>query len=199
MVRRGKKAPADDSGPMRRCIVTRATRPQAELLRFVVGPEDWVVFDVDGRLPGRGLWLSAERDVVHTACAKGFFAKAARAKVNVPADLAGKVEQALMRRCIDLIGLARRAGQAVAGFEKVRGWLREGRAGLLVEASDGSADGREKVQGLAPDLPVVVALDGAELGRALGRDRTVHVALARGRLAKDLMRAAARLEGVRGA
>ncbi len=169
-----------------------------DLLRFVIDPDGQVVFDVDQRLPGRGLWLSAERDVVNTACTKGFFAKAARANITVPADLAERMEEALLRRCLDFLGLARRAGQAVAGFEKVRGWLREGRAGLLVEASDGSRDGRDKVKALAPGLPVVQVLCGSDLGRAMGRERTVHLALAPGRLAKEFERAAVRLKGVRG-
>ena len=185
-------------GPQRRCIVTREQRPKEAMVRFVVGPDGQVVPDVDGRLPGRGLWLSAERDVVNTACAKGFFAKAARAKVTVPDDLADRVETLLVRRCLDAIGLARRAGQAVAGFEKARAWLQSGKAGLVVTASDAGADGLAKLAGAATDLPSVRALDGTELGHAFGRDRSVHVVLAPGRLADRLRRDAVRLEGFRG-
>lgn len=190
---------ADPAGksPLRRCIVSRAVRPKAELVRFVVSPDGLVVPDVDERLPGRGLWLSAARDVVDTARAKGLFAKAAQARVEVPADLADRVEALLLGRCESLLGLARRAGQLVAGFEKVREWLAKGKAGLLVEAADGAADGRTKLAGAAGDLPRIEVLRAAEMARALGREHVVHVAVAPGGLADGLRREAARLAGFR--
>ncbi len=104
--------------PLRKCIATGALRPKDEMLRFVVGPDGSLVPDLDGCLPGRGLWLSAQRDMVNTACAKGLFSRAARHGVEVSADLAEQLEGLMVRRCLDLLGLARRAGEAVAGFEK---------------------------------------------------------------------------------
>ncbi len=92
-----------------------------------------------GRLPGRGLWLTPRRDIVDSAVAKRLFARAARRPVVVPAGLADRVEALLARRCVDLIGLARRAGQAVAGFAKVEAALDKGEAAVLVEAADGAA------------------------------------------------------------
>ncbi|MCR6629641.1 MAG: DUF448 domain-containing protein [Magnetospirillum sp.] len=109
-----------DSGPNRRCIVTGQVRPKGELLRFVVSPAGEVVPDLEHRLPGRGIWLSARRDVVNTAVTKRLFAKAARRAVTVPGELADRLEGLLCRRCLDAISLARRAGQAVCGFEKVK-------------------------------------------------------------------------------
>src|SRR5450432_2648570 len=142
-------------GPLRRCLVTREVKPKTGLLRFVVGPEQQVVFDPAERLPGRGLWLSAGRDIVETAVAKGLFSKAAGERVSAPADLAAQVERLLGQRCLALMGLARRAGQLRTGFEKVREDLKAGRAALLLAASDGAADGRGKLAALAGDLPVI--------------------------------------------
>ncbi|MBX9634346.1 MAG: DUF448 domain-containing protein, partial [Magnetospirillum sp.] len=105
------------TGPNRRCIATATVRPKGELLRFVVSPDGEVVPDLERRLPGRGIWLSARRDVVNTAVTKRLFAKAARRAVVVPQDLADRVEALLLRRCLDVLGLARRAGHAVCGFE----------------------------------------------------------------------------------
>lgn len=172
-------------------------RPKAELLRFVVGPDGRVVPDVAGRLPGRGLWLAARRDIVATAVAKRLFARAARAPVGVEADLADRVEALLAQRCCEVLGLARRAGQAVAGFEKVRQALGRREAALLVAAADGAADGRGKLAALAPGLPVVDPLTSAELGAAFGREQVVHAALKPGRLAETLRVEAARLAGFR--
>ncbi|MEO5335716.1 MAG: RNA-binding protein [Magnetospirillum sp. WYHS-4] len=183
--------------PFRRCIATRTVRPKAELVRFVVDPGGAIVPDVDERLPGRGLWCSATRDMIDTACKKGLFAKAAQASVKIPPGLSDQVEDLLLGRCENLLGLARRAGQLVAGFDKVREALGKGEAGLLVEAADGAADGRAKLESAARGLPRIEVLRAAELGRALGREYIVHVAVAPGRLAESLLREAGRLAGIR--
>ena len=141
--------------------------------------------------------MSAQRDMVNTACAKNLFAKAARARVAVPADLADRVERLLARRCLDLIGLARRAGKAVTGAEKVRGLLSGGRAGVLLQASDGAAGGRAKLRALARDVPVIGCFTCAELGHVFGRDFAVHAAIARDALAERLVAEAGRLAGFR--
>ena len=131
------KARTKGKPPLRKCIVSGAARPKTEMFRFVIGPDGKVVPDLVERLPGRGLWLSAERDMVNTACAKGLFAKAARRMVKVPADLEEALEGLMVRRCLDLIGLARRAGDVVQGFEKARARFRSGKGGVLLQASDG--------------------------------------------------------------
>lgn len=184
-------------GPQRRCLATRAVRPKAELLRFVVGPGDLLVPDIAGRLPGRGLWITPARDIVAGAAARNLFAKAAKARVVVPPDLVDRVEGLLARDLLDRLGLARRAGQVVAGFEQVRALLAEGGAGLLLAAADGAEDGRRKLRALAAGIPVVDWLTSAELAAALGRDTVVHAAVRRGGFAERLGLAAARLQGMR--
>jgi predicted RNA-binding protein YlxR (DUF448 family) len=191
------------SAPERRCIVTGAVLPREALLRFVVRPPEAggvgeLVPDLEARLPGRGLWITPRRDIVARALAKNLFARAAHAPVAVAPDLADRLETLLARRCIDHLGLARRAGQAVAGFEQVRSWLDRGRVGAVVEASDGAADGQRKVLALAGGIPVVRVLAGWELGSTFGRDRLGHVALAEGRIAQGFRREADRLAGFRG-
>ena len=188
----------EETGPERRCIVTGAVRPKAELLRFGVAPDGTVVPDLGHALPGRGIWLSARRDVVNTAVAKRQFARAARRQVVVSEDLADRIEALLVRRCLDALGLARRAGQAVCGYEKVRAEIRSGRAALVFGARDAARDGRGKVQGLCPGLPVIELFDGAELGAVFGRDAAVHVCVSPGKLARRLIEDSALLAGFRG-
>ena len=185
-------------GPERRCIVTGDRCCADGLIRFVLAPDGTVVPDLDARLPGRGLWLSARRDVVKAACAKRAFARAARTAAIVPDDLDDRLEALLIRRCVDRLGLARRAGQAVAGFEKVRARLKEGRSGLLLGARDGTDDGRAKLRGLSPGGPERAELAADELGAAFGRDRAVHAWVADGGLARGLDRELDRLAGFRG-
>ncbi len=182
---------------MRRCIVTRESRATDRMIRFVVAADGTVVPDIAGKLPGRGLWLSARRDILDQACTGRVFARAARTPVRQADDLTDRVEGLLKRRCLDLIGLARRAGDAVAGYEKVQALLRGGRAGLLLGAADGAAGGRAKLRALARQLPVVDIFTGAELGAIFGRDGTVHAALAKGALANRLIVETERLAGMR--
>jgi predicted RNA-binding protein YlxR (DUF448 family) len=184
-----------ERGPLRRCIVTRETLPKAAMLRFVIGPGQEVVPDPAGRLPGRGLWLKSQGDVLVRAMKAGSFAKAARGKVAVPPDLESRVADGLRSRIRDLIGFARRGGLAVAGREAVLEWLRTGRAALLVAASDGSEAERARLTG-GREYEVLAPLTAAELGQVFGRERAVHVALAEGNLADLLRQEAARLSGL---
>jgi uncharacterized protein len=182
--------------PLRRCIATREVLPKASLVRFVVGPAGDVVPDVSGKLPGRGFWVKAERTALANAVAKNLFAKAARQSVAVPSDLVDRTGALLARRCLELIGLARRAGQAVCGFEKVRDALRKERVGVVLAAADGAADGRGKLKALAGERATVALFTAAELSASLGRENVVHAALAPGRLAERLIAESARLAGL---
>lgn len=184
-------------GPKRRCLVTREVKEQDQMIRFVLDPTGRVVPDIDGRLPGRGMWLSADRNVLNRAVSANVFARAARTSARVEANLAEQVERLLVGRALDCLGLARRAGQVAVGFEQVRACLRSGGAAVLVAAADGAEDGRGKLRRLAPDLPVITAFSRAELGAALGREGVVHVAVAPGRLAQRLLCYTRRLAGFR--
>jgi len=186
-----------ETGPLRRCLVTRESLPKAAMIRFVLGPDRAVVPDLAGKLPGRGMWLSARADVIEGALKRGAFARAARGPVHPPSDLHARIEDGLRGRIRDLIGFARRGGQAVSGRDAVLEWLRAGRVGLLVEASDGSPAERARLLG-GRDLPMVAPLDAGVLGVVFGRGHAVHVAVAPGRLAEAIAAEAARLAGVAG-
>jgi len=173
------------------------------MIRFILGPDRILVPDLSATLPGRGMWLSASRDVLETAANKGglarAFARASRGPVTVPSDLPALLEAALVRRVGELLGLARRAGQAVAGFDKAREWLRSGRARLVLQASDGSEAERARfLSGAGNTILVLCPLPAAALGRMFGHDQVVHVAVAPGRLAERLLIEANRLAGLRG-
>lgn len=181
----------------RRCIVTRTVRPKAALVRFVVGPDDSVVPDVAERLPGRGLWLSADRPTVEAACANGAFRRAARADVRVDTQLADWVDDQLAKRALNYLGLARRAGMASCGYDQVHRVLAERGDAILIQAADGAPQARARLRAKAPDAAVVELFTGVELGGALGRDHVVHVALQDGPLAQRFLRECGRLVGFR--
>lgn len=166
-------------------------------MRFVLGPDGAVAPDFSGKLPGRGAWVSASRDAIETARKKGAFARAFKAGAPAPPDLADRVEAGLARSALSALGLARKTGDAVLGFEKVRASLKAGKIAVLVTASDAGEDGRRKLRGLARGAAPVVLFCGRELSAALGRDGVVHVALKRGPAAARFLREARRLRGFR--
>lgn len=189
--------PAGHPAPSRRCIATGLCKSPAEMVRFAVSPDGEIVPDIAGELPGRGIWVTADRGHVETARIKGLFSRSARCKVTADSALPDRIEALLARRCLDLLGLARRGGGAVAGFDKVREFIAAGRAGLLLAAADGSEDGRAKIRRLDREVPVVDLFSRAELGRAFGREQVVHAAVAPGKIAGGIRAEAKRLSGFR--
>jgi predicted RNA-binding protein YlxR (DUF448 family) len=198
--------------PERRCIATMQRFPQSDMVRFVLSPDGVVTPDTAARLPGRGAWVTANREATDQAARRGAFARAFKAQVKVPGDLADQVEALLARRAIDMLGMAKRSGDLTLGFEQVREAIREARPACLIAASDASEDQRAKVLALVRGLhgpdpakpaenrplpPVADCFSGDELGMALGRERVVHACLKQGRIAHVWMGELARLSGFR--
>ncbi len=193
---RGGQPKDRSQGPERKCIATGEVRLKAELIRFVVGPDGQIVPDVAGKLPGRGIWVSADRAAIETAVKKNLFARAAKAQVTVAEGLPDMLEDQLARRVIDLISLARKGGQAVAGYEKVKDWLSKDEADVLIQASDGSERGKSKLS-TPYGGDFIGWLTADELGRAFGRQTVIHAALGAGGLPQRVVEEAARLKGLR--
>ncbi|MGE5501336.1 MAG: RNA-binding protein [Ignavibacteriales bacterium] len=185
----------------RRDIVSGEVMDEAKLVRFVAGPGGVVTPDLARKLPGRGLWVAADRASVETAVKKNAFSRAAKEKLSAPADLADQVERLLLKRLLDGLGLARRAGDLTSGFEKVQSALRAGKVAWLVEASDGADDGRTKLLNLArhldPKPGLIGAFNSAELGLALGGENVIHSAFLAGRGADRWGQDVLRLAGFR--
>ncbi|WP_298562038.1 RNA-binding protein [uncultured Aliiroseovarius sp.] len=183
--------------PERRCIATGETQPKAGLIRFVVGPDDMVVPDLLGKLPGRGIYVAANRAAIATAIKKGLFSRAARKPVTVPDGLLDLLERSYADRVTHLIAMARKAGQAVAGYEKVKDWLMKDQAYVLIQASDGSERGKSKLRPPREEGRFIECLTGDELGLAFGRENVIHGALASGGLASRVVEEAQKLTAMR--
>lgn len=165
--------------PERRCIVSGETGTTATLVRFAIGPEDQVVPDIEGKLPGRGIWVTSNRDAVEKAASKGLFARAAKQNAKAPADLADQVQAGLRRRVLALLGLARKAGQVMAGHAKVEEAAQKAQVVALFLASDAGKEGQKNAKAIAAgvDAPIVADFSAEQLGLALGRPNVVHAAL----------------------
>ncbi|MFI4976120.1 MAG: RNA-binding protein [Caulobacterales bacterium] len=185
----------------RRDIVSGEVRDEVRLIRFVAGPDGAVVPDLARKLPGRGLWVAADRASVDTAARKNLFARAAKAKLVADPALADRVEALLETRLLAALGLARKAGELTLGFERVLAQVEAGKAAWLIEASDGAADGRRKLLAAARRKPpgprLLGAFTSAELGLALGGQNVIHTAFLAGRGAERWTSDVERLAGFR--
>jgi uncharacterized protein len=200
----GSAATASHSGrapravPERRCVQKRSSADRSSMIRFVVGPDGQLVPDLAERLPGRGVWLTADRDVISKAVAGHAFARAFRRDVRVPPELLQQLESLLRTRCVETLGLARRGGALFSGFDRVADGLRQGKIGLVVAASDAAEGQSRKLGALGAGRLVIAALRREELGRAIGRDDATYVGVASAALATRLTRDLTRLAGVGG-
>lgn len=183
----------------RRDVVSGDVMEEARLIRFVAGPDGQVVPDLARKLPGRGIWVAADRASLATAVKKNAFARSAKAPLKAQADLPDLVEKLLRQRLLAGLGLARRAGDLTSGFEKVSATITGGKAAWLIEASDGAADGRRKILNLArkasPATGVLGVFTSAELGLALGLENVIHTAFLAGRTAERWAEDVRRLAG----
>jgi uncharacterized protein len=192
---------ADDT--VRRCALTRARLPKADLIRFVLAPSGEIVPDLKERLPGRGVWVTAAHDSVVEAAKRNVFARALKTPVTVPAGLAATVGRLLAEHALGALGLANKAGEIVFGATKVEEAVAKGRATALVHASDASEDGCRKLDAKfranardAGRLPVRV-FTADQLDLASGRTNVIHAAVIQGGAAAKFLAGAARVENYR--
>lgn len=189
------------SRPIRTCIVTRSEQPIDHLIRFVRAPDGTVVADLGHRLPGRGVWITAQARLILQAADKKLFSRAFKAQTSAPEGLVAGLGVLLRQRALQSLALANKAGTLVAGFEKVDAQVSKGLAVVLISASDGSGDGIGKlisrVNGVAADggpRPMHVTLfTSEELSLSAGRSRVIHACLARGGASAAFLRECTRL------
>jgi hypothetical protein len=184
---RSKRLPVGE-GPARTCVVTRTVRPADELLRFVAAPDGTIVPDIQGKLPGRGAWVACSRATVAAAVRGKALNRALETGTRVAPDLADQVERLLVKRAMDALSLANKAGLVVTGFAKVEAEIGSGAVRVLLHGTDGSEDGHRKLErrlnavSRATGNPVTVCaeLTVEQLSLALGRPNVVHACLGTG-------------------
>ena len=183
----------------RRDLATRQVMDESRLIRFVAAPDGSVAPDLGRKLPGRGMWVEATRAAVDEAVKRNLFARAAKAQLKPAPDLSDRIEGLLARRCLDQLGLARREGVLVSGFEKAAAAIRAGRAAWLVEAADGAADGRGKLLALARHQTTRICgtFGVDDLSLALGLENAIHAVLLEGGRADRWTLEVERLAGFR--
>ena len=211
----GEILPAEslDAGPGRRvpertCIVTRIAQPPDRMIRFVRGPDDAVVPDLRGKLPGRGAWVSARREAIAEAVRRRLFQRAFKGAAQAAPDLPDRIGLLLRDDLRQAMAMANKAGCVVAGFSKVEAAI-GGAPGVaaVIHAAEASPDGRRKITaalyrrhgGAISRIPIVDDLSEDELDMALGRDHVIHAALVAGAGAAGCLSRWRRLRSFEGA
>jgi predicted RNA-binding protein YlxR (DUF448 family) len=191
----------------RMCALTRVEKPVAELIRFVLGPDDMLVPDTEAKAEGRGVWLSLNRELVAEAVKKKVFARSLKTEVKLPDDLPALTQLRLEQRYLSALGMARKAGQLTFGATKVQSLIRTGDLVALITATDAAEDGRSKMVGPLKALHYAAAeeeiegfevphfelLSSEQMGLALGLENVIHAALTRGAAAQAAVEKARRL------
>ena len=180
----------------RRCVVSRRSEPVDRLIRFVASPDGAVVADLRRRLPGRGVWITADADHVRTAERKRLLQRGLGETVRVEPGLADRVTAALRQAALAALSLARKAGSAVSGFAKVESALAKGSAVALIHAAEASDDGIAKLAAAArrrprsrdEELPTIRLFTGEELDLAFGRPNVIHAALLAGPASANVLK-----------
>ena len=186
---------ADSALADRMCIVSREVKDEAVLIRFVRAPGGEVVPDLARKLPGRGVWVSLNRQILAEVLRKKLFSRGFSAETTVPADLPERVSKQLRQQALSLLSLAKKAGEAVTGFMKVEEMAGRGRAKLLFHAVEAQPDGCRKLDKyLQPGMEKIVLFHSSELDLAFGRSNVIHAAVAKGGLADKLLLTIRRIE-----
>ena len=177
----------------RRCLVSGEPRPREALIRFVLGPDNTVYPDLTEKLDGRGVWITAKKSILQTAVSKRVFNKGFGRAVKIPEDLVQTVENCLMKRTLDLLSLANKAGAVETGFDKIKDATQKEKFAFMIEAKDGSISERNRmIEHLQENISVYSLLSREQLSEHIGRD-CVHVAIKNSKMTATLQKELERL------
>ena len=169
------------------------------MIRFVAGPANEVIPDVQRKLPGRGMWVTAGRQFLQTAIEKDLFSRSLRKKVSAHSDLPDLVCNLLKAECLGLLSVAKKAGILISGFSKVEGLIRTDQVAVILHSSQAASDGKGKLQQALRvmelhETPMIGLFSGKDLDAAIGLENVTYLALTSGNLSEKFVSLVRRLE-----
>ena len=163
----------------RRCIISQRTDDNYDMVRFVADPSGVIIPDVAAKLPGRGAWVTADRDMLAQAVSTGRLMRTLEGK-KIDDDLAEQVENLLLKRCQDSLAMGRRGGITLGGSGKIKA---EGDVSGLLIATDASEREARALKGDVSHDWSISSMTSDELGLPFGRPMA-FVALLKGHLSQ---------------
>lgn len=169
----------------RKCILDGLVKPINELLRFV-DIDNVLLPDFNKKLPGKGMYITNNRFSLVKAVEKKLFQKVSHHNLKIDADFVEMVEQLLKQKALDSINMARKSGILITGYEKVREAIKKNNIEFLIEATDGAADGKEKMVLLAKTIEIFNLFSIDELDKTLNKVNTVHLAILKNKVSESV-------------
>jgi ribosomal protein L7Ae-like RNA K-turn-binding protein len=168
------------------------------LVRYVLSPQGNIVVDYRKKLPGRGVYTCPDFQCLQTAIKKGQLVRGLRGGDNPDAaQLWQDLHDQVRIKALNLLGMARKAGQILSGTRQVLCELQAGRdIALLIRAADLSSSIAAKVEGAAlrNEVPLFVFSGKEQMGQLLGKSERGVVALKNGSLAVAIRNELERLQ-----
>lgn len=172
----------------RRCAQTKQVLNISQMVRFVANDIGEIFPDVSARAPGRGVWIKADKEILNNAIKANAFSKSLKRACHPKPELTEQTIDALYQKAIGFIGLAKRAGQIILGFDQVSDFVRKSPAAFIIEAKDGAKDGRDKILNLSNkwnNVQIIGCFSSDDLGKVLGRDNIIHALMPKGQFAQN--------------
>jgi len=178
--------------PERSCIACRSKGAKGGLIKLASGPSG-VVIDYTEKFPGRGAYVCAEMVCIEKALDERLLSKAFRHKTVPPAkdEFYGELGRKVEKKIESLLGIGRKSGLVVYGFDACVHAAKERPNGLLILAGDISEDTERRLVSKAcvGPRPARVSYSGKDrLGELLGTSPVAVVFINDGGLAEALER-----------
>ena len=128
---------------LRACMGCGERKPKQELIRIVRTPDGNFVIDETGKTPGRGAYLCKNKACLEKAKKTR---KVERSFVQMfPPETYKEMEDALTRKCRNLLTICRKAGKLEAGFARAKDAIQGGYAACILLTADLSEKSRKEV------------------------------------------------------
>ena len=167
------------------------------MIRIVRGPEGEAVFDLEGRLPGRGAHICPAADCLGNLGSPAL-SRSLKAETSLPVmeDRRALLGRQLENKLKNILSIGSKAGRTASGAQVVREALQKGRVELILLAGDASARTMNAFRTMAGDVPCRCAADRKRLGRWFGKDSVAVAAVLNRGLARPLLAVLDRLTAI---
>jgi predicted RNA-binding protein YlxR (DUF448 family) len=177
--------------PERTCVGCRVSQSQASLVRYVLSPQQQLLVDYRQKLPGRGVYTCCDVDCIIKAVERKQLQRAFKVEqLQVSSDqVVSTIIETLLQRIENLLGMARKSGQAVSGSSAILNSLkRNDRLAFVLLSDDVSTGIANKVLTAAESQRVEVfqMFSKGRIGEILGKGERSVAALQAGKLANAI-------------
>ncbi len=161
------------------CFLTQTTK---NLLRIVLGPDNFIYVDLTNKLPGPDIYIRS--DLFATALTDGTFERAFKKPIQIRPDMTSVTSSIMREHILSLIGLANKGGYVIYGFEKIH--QNKDQIKILFQARNGSEAEKKRLNSGMKSAIIYGNFESDELGYIVGRDLCIHLGIKAGHFAETI-------------